>query len=257
MQTAKHKTKNLAIEFIEGLAKRENGPLLFVHPHLFVQHNPRLANGVEGYIEHIKSLPPNGTEVRVLRSFIDGDFVFTHSVGHSSTPFVSIDVFRLTKGCIVEQWSNVQRLNGPNSFGNSMTNGPTTAKDHHLTDQNKALVKRFIQDVLISCNDKLISHYINLGQYTQHSTLAQGHDMIFPDLEDMRSQKLIDVRYTKLHRVLGEGNFVLAMSEGYVNKMHCAFFDLIRIENNLLVEHWDVIEKIPQPDYCKNTNGKF
>lgn len=64
-------------------------------------------------------------------------------------------------------------------------------------------------------------------------------------------------KYTQIHKVLGEGNFVLVLSEGYLDGEHSAFYDLYRIEEDKIVEHWDVIEAIPEPDKRKNTNGKF
>jgi len=36
-----------------------------------------------------------------------------------------------------------------------------------------------------------------------------------------------------------------------------AYYDLFRIENNQIVEHWDIIETIPPESEWKNTNGKF
>lgn len=36
-----------------------------------------------------------------------------------------------------------------------------------------------------------------------------------------------------------------------------AVIDLIRIEHGYLVEHWDVIQPIPDPTTCKNHNGMF
>lgn len=36
-----------------------------------------------------------------------------------------------------------------------------------------------------------------------------------------------------------------------------AFYDLYRIENNKIIEHWDVMEEIPSLANRKNTNGKF
>ena len=36
-----------------------------------------------------------------------------------------------------------------------------------------------------------------------------------------------------------------------------AVVDLFRIEDGYLVEHWDVIQPIPEPDTFKNSNGMF
>jgi hypothetical protein len=59
------------------------------------------------------------------------------------------------------------------------------------------------------------------------------------------------------HKILGEGNFVLALSEGIFMKKHVTFYDLFRIENGKVVEHWDTIEDIPSKENWQNQNGKF
>lgn len=63
--------------------------------------------------------------------------------------------------------------------------------------------------------------------------------------------------YTENHIILGEGNFILAVSEGQFLGNHAAFYDLFRIEDGLIVEHWDTIEEIPVEEEWKNNNGKF
>ena len=63
--------------------------------------------------------------------------------------------------------------------------------------------------------------------------------------------------YTENHMILGEGNFVLSVSEGQFLGKHVAFYDLFRIENGKIVEHWDTIEEIPAKDKWMNSNGKF
>jgi len=36
-----------------------------------------------------------------------------------------------------------------------------------------------------------------------------------------------------------------------------SFYDLFRVENNKIAEHWDTIEAIPAKSEWKNENGKF
>ena len=67
----------------------------------------------------------------------------------------------------------------------------------------------------------------------------------------------ISFKYDKLHMIFGEGNFVLTASEGEIGGVHSSFYDLFRVENGKIVEHWDTIEAIPSKETWKNTNGKF
>jgi predicted SnoaL-like aldol condensation-catalyzing enzyme len=63
-------------------------------------------------------------------------------------------------------------------------------------------------------------------------------------------------QYTKIHKVLGEGDFVLTISEGKWNGKTQVFYDLFRVENDQAVEHWDVIQEIPTKGLA-NSNGMF
>ena len=47
------------------------------------------------------------------------------------------------------------------------------------------------------------------------------------------------------------------MSEGHLGSQLDAFYDLFRVENGKIAEHWDVIQPIPPKNEWKNENGKF
>src|SRR6266478_5614764 len=65
------------------------------------------------------------------------------------------------------------------------------------------------------------------------------------------------LKFDKIHRVLGEGNFVLTVSEGQFAGKPTSFYDLWRVENGKIAEHWDTVEAIPEKAEWKNSNGKF
>ena len=57
--------------------------------------------------------------------------------------------------------------------------------------------------------------------------------------------KGMTMKYDRIHKVLGEGNFVLTVSEGTLGGRHTSFYDLFRVQNGKIAEHWDTIEPIP------------
>lgn len=63
--------------------------------------------------------------------------------------------------------------------------------------------------------------------------------------------------YEKNHIILGEGNFVLSVSEGIFLKEKVAFYDIFRIENGRVVEHWDTVEKLIPSRKLKITMGSL
>ena len=47
------------------------------------------------------------------------------------------------------------------------------------------------------------------------------------------------------------------MSEGLFDAKPTAFYDLYRVDNGKMVEHWDVLEPMPAAGQSRNKNGKF
>jgi predicted SnoaL-like aldol condensation-catalyzing enzyme len=65
------------------------------------------------------------------------------------------------------------------------------------------------------------------------------------------------VKYQRVEKVLGEGSFVLVVSEGTFGDRPTAYYDLYRVQNGKIAEHWDTLEAIPPREDWKNPNGKF
>jgi len=47
----------------------------------------------------------------------------------------------------------------------------------------------------------------------------------------------------------------LVLSEGKFSGKHTAFFDLFRVEKGKVVEHWDVLQEVPEK--MAHGNGMF
>jgi len=134
---------------------------------------------------------------------------------------------------------------------------PISEQEVTMKSSNKALVKGFFRDVLMGANPGSITDYISTEHYLQYNpAVADGLDALGKALEKM-AKAGVPMVYTQNHMILGEGNFVLSVSEGEFLGKHVAFYDLFRIENGKLVEHWDTIEEIPPRDKWMNDNGKF
>ena len=67
----------------------------------------------------------------------------------------------------------------------------------------------------------------------------------------------IKMEYFTIHKILGCGNFVLAVSEGAFAGKPTSYYDLFRVENGKIAEHWDVMETIAPESEWKHQNGKF
>ena len=67
----------------------------------------------------------------------------------------------------------------------------------------------------------------------------------------------IQMIYTTIQQVLAQGNYVLAVSEGSFGGKPTSYYDLWRVENGKIAEHWDVMETIADRSQWQNDNGKF
>jgi predicted SnoaL-like aldol condensation-catalyzing enzyme len=50
---------------------------------------------------------------------------------------------------------------------------------------------------------------------------------------------------------------VLTQPQGAFAGKPTAYYDLFRVENDNIVEHWDVLQPIPIASEAKNKNGMF
>ncbi|MFI3239361.1 MAG: nuclear transport factor 2 family protein [Bacteroidales bacterium] len=261
METISQREQVLAL--LKAIESGDSTPMSYVNPDKFTQHNLTAGDGVKGFGEMLASLAtyPEPATVNTVRAFTDGDYVVAHSDYNLFGAKVGIDIFRFEDGRIVEHWDNLQEQpSTPNPSGHTMTDGATEITDEDKTAANKALVLRFAQEVLVDRNYQNLIPYFNGDIYIQHNPEVGDGLSNFGDTMYKWSKAGMLIQYDKIHKVLGEGNFVLLVSEGYFGKdrgVHTSFYDLFRVENNKIVEHWDVIEPILPDKEQKNSNGKF
>ena len=231
----------------------------FANP--YIQHNPIAPSGVAPLLGMIKKLsqgPKGGVEIH--RMIGEGDLVASHATytGFGPVPLVAFDVFRFNKdGKIVEHWDNMIPVAKPNPSGHTQTDGTTEITDLDKTEANKAKVAEFITKSLIKHEKVDITQYISPVTYTQHNPAVADGLAGFGAFMGSLAKKGITMEYTKVHKVIGEGNFVLALSEGAFGGKPTAYYDLFRLENGLIVEHWDVITDMPAGKLPAGYPGKF
>jgi predicted SnoaL-like aldol condensation-catalyzing enzyme len=257
------KTMNLsneekAIALLNSIETGDQTAVGYVNPTKYTQHNLSVSDGLAGFGALLQALPKNSAKVNVIRSFSDGDYVFTHTDYNFFGPKVGFDLFKFENGLIIEHWDNLnEKSSVPNPSGRTQINGPTAIEDLDETENNKALVTSFVDTILVKGEFDKLSSYFDGDNYHQHNTMiADGLSGLGQALEVMAKNGITMV-YTKNHKVLGEGNFVLSISEGTFAGKPTSFYDLFRVENGKIIEHWDIIETIIPEEQWKNSNGKF
>ncbi|WPR71304.1 nuclear transport factor 2 family protein [Flavobacterium sp. NG2] len=249
--------KEKAAALITSLETGDKSTIAFINPTNYKQHNLAVADGLAGFGEVLHHAPEGGFKAKVVRTFQDGNYAVTHTIYDFFGPKIGFDIFKFENGQIVEHWDNFSDASTTNPSGRTQTDGVTKITDLDKTEQNKALVKDFINTVLIKGEFDKLHHYFEGDHYIQHNTMiGDGVSGLGKALEEMAKQGITMV-FNENHIVLGEGNFVLSVSEGTFAGKPTSFYDLFRIENGKIAEHWDTIETILPESKRKNNNGKF
>src|SRR2546427_12643627 len=249
--------KQQVVEFLKSFETGDSKPIAYINPNKYVQHNLAVGDDLAGLRALLQVIPKGSTKVNTVRTFQDGNFVFAHTDYNFFGLKVGFDIFRFEDGKIVEHWDNLQETAAkPSPSGHTMIDGPTTASELDKTEANKALMQTYMDDLLQGRRDKFAS-YFDGNNYIQHSPLvADNLTGLFAGLQTLAKQGLA-VKYDRVHKVLGEGNFVLVVAEGSFGDRPSSFYDFYRIQNGKIAEHCDTIDRIPPRTRRKHSNGKF
>lgn len=228
----------------------------------YIQHNLAYGTGRDvfvGSVEYLASAPVK-TTVKNIRAFQDGDKVFLQTIYNfaGAGEQVAFDIFRFdADGRIAEHWDNLAALAASNPSGHTQTDGAMTITDLDKTEANRELVKAFLYDVMQGNNPAKTPDYFSGDIYIQHNTgIADGLSGLGAALAALAEQG-IQMIYTTVHQALAQGNFVLAVSEGTFGGTPTSYYDLWRVEDGRIAEHWDVMEAIADRSAWANENGKF
>lgn len=252
-----------ALELINTFASGDTEKAKSLLAEGYIQHNLAYGTGRDAFIGSVEYLAsaPVKTTVNNIRAFEDGDKVFLQTVYNfaGAGEQVAFDIFRFDdEGLIAEHWDNLASLaTAPNSSGHTQIDGTMELKDLDKTEENRKLVKNFLVDVMQNQHPEKTADYFEGDTYIQHNTsIADGLSGLGDALAAMAEQG-IQMIYTTTHQVLAQGNYVLGVSEGTFGGAPTSYYDLWRVENGKIAEHWDVMETIADKSTWQNQNGKF
>jgi predicted SnoaL-like aldol condensation-catalyzing enzyme len=136
----------------------------------------------------------------------------------------------------------------------ALTAAEASAADCRLTP--KEVVTRFMTRFYV---DKKVREafetWVDPG-YVQHNPMAAtGRDAAVSFLEPFFAQHP-DIHYS-IARVIADGNLVAVHSHGKFgpDDRGVAVVDILRVEGCKVMEHWDVVQ--PVPEKSANSNGMF
>jgi predicted SnoaL-like aldol condensation-catalyzing enzyme len=122
-------------------------------------------------------------------------------------------------------------------------------------EANKKIVQEFYNLLINKKDFKAASKYIG-NRYIQHNPLvAEGPEGLKAFVDFLKSD-YPDAK-SEIKRIFADGDYVIihVHSVRIPGTRGRAIFDLFKLENGKIVEHWDAIQEIPESS--ANSNGMF
>ena len=132
---------------------------------------------------------------------------------------------------------------------------PGAAADAAQLEANKRAVVEFYDKAINQKDFEAASAYLG-SRYTQHNpNAADGPEGLKAFLQFLKEK--FPASRSEIKRVLADGDYVVlhvhAVREP--GARGTAIVDIFKLENGKIVEHWDVVQPIPEK--AANSNGMF
>ena len=228
----------------------------------YTQHSTGVRDGKEGFIEFfgdfVERCPVR--DIQIIRKLEDGNNVFLQAfqdINNGDALWVTTDFFDYDQDDkIVEHWDVIAEYCDKTASGNSSVDGPAEVKDREKTEENKALVRNYIKDAFAAGgNRENLDNYVSKKLFIQHSRDLESGFGALAELVSGIGKKL---DYKETIHCVGEGNFVATLSRVIQSEngreQELCHADIFRIEDGLIVEHWENSEIVPEVNV---NGGKF
>lgn len=122
-------------------------------------------------------------------------------------------------------------------------------------EANHTLVLEMYHNVLIAMDSSAVDRYIAPG-YVQHSSLAEPSVAALKRFLDRVRAESPDATQT-IYRSFVDGDHVITHTHvvRWPGDAGLAVVDIFRVEDGMIVEHWDVIQDVPESPV--NPNSMF
>lgn len=222
----------------------------------YIQHSTGVPDGKEGFAtffaDFIKRHPER--EIKIVRTIEDGNLVFVHVhqyLNGGEAQWVTTDTFRADENArIVEHWDVIDYYRTPENEQLDQIFGDFAIKDLDKSAENKKLVRRFLTEIFQNKEldqwedfvaEDVIQHNHEIGQGSQaYKDYVREHH----------------VAYDFVFQLLTQGNFAVSYGQVLIDGVAYAQYDIFRLENGKIVEHWDNKEVMPKVEDLIN-RGKF
>lgn len=250
--------ENVRRIYLEGIAGGQAREAVHAYTgHRYTQHSTGVGDGAEGFLAFFEPFVARNPQrdIQILRIFEDGPWVFCsayQSLNDGAARWVTMDMFYTDEaGLILEHWDTIAPYTDRTASGADMVGGATEVDHNADTKASKALVLEYTKQIrqhgYLDTLDRFVAEDI-----VQHSPpIAAGRDGLARWLKSDEAGS-----YEMLFRLFGQGDFVMTYGKRHALGKDIAVFDLYRVANGLIAEHWMNEEEIG-PHETWGNSGKF
>lgn len=250
--------ENVRRLYLEGIAGGQARAAVTAYTgHRYTQHSTGVGDGVEGFLEFFEPFVARNPkrDIEIRRILQDGPWVFCHafqSLNDGAQKWVTMDMFYTDPdGLILEHWDTIAPYITPTPSGADMAGGTRSIDLTADSTANKALVLEYTKQVLQQGELGKLSQFVS-------QTLIQHAPAIGAGLSGLETWLASEDAgtYEMMFQLIGQGDFVATYGKLWRQGKDVAVFDLYRVADGLIVEHWKNEEDVAPRDSWGNS-GKF
>ena len=250
--------ENVRKIYLEGIAGGDARAAVTKYTgHRYTQHSTGVADGAEGFLSFFEPFLERNPkrEIEIVRIFEEGPWVFCsafQSLNEGEAKWVTTDMFHTdSSGLILEHWDTIAAYVEETKSGNDMVGGREAVDASADSEVTKSVVLEYTKQV------RQERDFAKLGQFVADDLIEHAADIGGGrlGLQDWLTSSESG-NYEMLFKLVGQGDFAMTYGKVRANGRDIAMFDIYRVSNNKIVEHWMNGEEIgPRENW--NNSGKF
>lgn len=250
--------ENVRRIYLEGIAGGNARAAVTAYTgHRYTQHSTGVADGAEGFLAFFEPFVARNPkrEIEIVRILEDGPWVFCsayQSLNDGAAEWVTMDMFYTDpNGLILEHWDTIAPYAAQTVSGEGMVDGVREVDPTADTAANKAVVLEYTKQV------RQERQYDKTGAFVAADLIQHAAD-IPPGLDGLATWHGSDAAgsYEMLFQLIGQGDFVVTYGKRHAGGDDIAVFDLYRLTDGKIVEHW-MNEEVIGPRASWGNSGKF
>lgn len=224
--------------------------------HRYTQHSTGVGDGAEGFLAFFEPFVERNPkrEIEVIRVLEDGPWVFCNayqSLNGGAAQWVTMDLFYTDPdGLILEHWDTIAPYTKDTKSGEDVVAGTKDIDLRANTEASKELVLEFTKQVLQEGRHDKIADFVADDIVQRGATIGVGRAGLEAWLTSDAGS------YEMLFQLIGQGDFVVTYGKRHTGGKDIAVFDLYRVANGKIIEHWMNEEEI-SPREAWGNSGKF